>query len=438
MGLRQLRKEPRSKAVVEAVPLVELATVGGRSQGFDLEVDGEVAPHREVTLSAMVAGKITYKSEQAKSGSFVQAGTLLMEIDPQDYQLQIERQQQFVNQTNDSIEELDVEKSNALELEKLARAELELHRATVKRNQDLIQQRAVSDAILEDSRKAQIRALNALQTYSNQVSLLGAKRNRLLREKESAITSLKQAKLDLERTKIVATMNGVVMEDMVAKDDYVRPGEPLIQIEDTEKVEVRFELRFDQLRWLWNDVEVAHQALRERGTDFRLPPLDVDVVFKLGGSSYSWRARLSRYDGAGINPKTRTMPCIAIVDHPEDGHPADALTKVRRSGPPTLLRGMFVTVRIPISNNVDLIEIPKEALRPGYRVWTVKNGSLNVKQVRVASFTDSSVVLIDDDTKLTKGDQVIVSPLPLVVDGMEVRTHRPTTFTAAKSTDEAT
>ena len=34
----------------------------------------------------------------------------------------------------------------------------------------------------------------------------------------------------------------------------------------------------------------------------------------LEDASYQWEARLARYDGAGVNAATRTVPCVAIVE----------------------------------------------------------------------------------------------------------------------------
>ena len=89
--------------------------------------------------------------------------------------------------------------------------------------------------------------------------------------------------------------------------------------------------------------------------------------------------------------------------------------------PPALMNGMFVSVRIPnIRASQSLIEIPITALRPGNKVWLLEDGVLRVRTARVAQLSDDRVYLLANESGVGVGDQVIVSPLVLAVDGMHL------------------
>ena len=131
-------------------------------------------------------------------------GDLLFEIDARDYELEIRRLQEMVNQAASSIEEADVEKSNVQQLIELAKSELELQRREVARYESLKQKNAASVSRLEAIRRAELQALNSLQTLQNQILLIKARRNRLTQEKERALTDLELATLNLGRTKVTS------------------------------------------------------------------------------------------------------------------------------------------------------------------------------------------------------------------------------------------
>jgi multidrug efflux pump subunit AcrA (membrane-fusion protein) len=436
VALGNLKKPPQQKATLESAPLVETATVTSCDEGFFIEVDGEVIPYRQVTLSAQVAGRITEKSPLANAGNFVEAGTMLMKIDPSDYKLEIRQLQETVKQTGVSIEEADIEKSNIESLIVLTNRELELQISDVKRYEGLAKRNAGSGIQLDAAKRAELTTRNALQTRKNEILLVEARKNRLLRQKEQALVNLEKATLDLSRTIIKSPLDGVVMSDEVEQDDFVQPGTALVSVEDTSKVEIRFNLRMEQMRWLWGETNTDLPQ-----NNYYLPPVDVYVFVELDGHQYKWTARLSRYDGASINPITRTVPCIAIVDDPSAGqllltdHQSDFVADL--PVPPTLLRGTFVSLKIPVTSKLDLVQVPTISLRPGNKVWVAENSKLVVKDVRVAHAGTDSIVLITGPEQLRAGSRVITSPLPILVDGMEIRDENAETLTSTEAKREA-
>ena len=56
-----------------------------------LTVDGTVVPFEEANVAAEVSGRIISKSEKCEAGGFVKQGDILMKIDPEDYQLEVQR-----------------------------------------------------------------------------------------------------------------------------------------------------------------------------------------------------------------------------------------------------------------------------------------------------------------------------------------------------------
>ncbi|MCA9199350.1 MAG: HlyD family efflux transporter periplasmic adaptor subunit [Planctomycetales bacterium] len=437
IGFVALREPPPSREVGRQPPLVEVGTVKPADNQLSLEVDGEVVPSRQTTLASQVAGRIEKKSSACQAGNYVAKGTLLLQIDPSDYDLAIQRIQESVAQANVSLEEIDVEKSNLAELVQLAETDIRLQDREIKRIETLMAKNASSQADLDTVLRAEIQTRTNLQSLRNQASLLETKRSRLIREKESLLVQLEQATLDRKRTTITAPMDGVITDDIVEEDDFVQPGTALVQLEDTSKVEVRFQLKLDELQWLWAGRAEAETLSDTQHLSYRLPPAPVMVSMEVGGQTYEWDAVLARYDGAGINVATRTVPCIAEVANPRGGRLKSTSKNLSSmAAPPVLLRGTFVNLRIEFDTPVPLLSIPLQALRlreyansagsdeEAVRrncVWKVEDGKLKVVSIDIAEELGNDILLFAEGSELREGDTIITSPLSLAVDSMQVR-----------------
>ncbi len=421
-GLSALRTSPETRISKSKPPGVSTVPIVTNGTSLELEVEGEVVPSREVTLAAEVGGRIAKKSPVCRAGNFVDQDCILLQIDPRDYDLEIQRIQQQIAETEVSIEESDVEAANNAQLLELTQSDLVLQAKEMKRVESLLSQRVTSQATLDTARRAEIQARNAVQLRENQARLIRTQRGRYLRVKDRLLIELEKAMLDRNRTEIRAPMSGIITEDLVEQDDYVQKGTALVRVEDTSRVEVSFDLKLDELRWVWADNGNALTAADTMdGDSYRLPPLPVKIQFEVQRTTYEWDAVLARYEGAGLDPATRTVPCVAVVEDPRAGRLVDKQGRANLPGPPALLRGMFVTAKIEVPTVQQLVEVPVSALRPGNRIWLMRDDRLVVQDVRVAQVLEDRVLLFPDEQQLAVGNRVVVSPLALAVNGMEIQ-----------------
>ncbi|MGM0490465.1 MAG: efflux RND transporter periplasmic adaptor subunit [Planctomycetota bacterium] len=414
------KKPDKSADVAEAVPLVETARVEAHEEGLVIETDGLVVPFREINLAAEVAGRINEKSPQCEAGTYVEAGELLMEIDPRTYELDVQRLEREVDQAEANLQELKVEASNTESLIELAAEDLELQRRELERMRKLWDRKATSEASLDEAKRAEVTARNSLTSLENQLRMTGARRNRLRQAKALAEARLELAGVDLSRTQVHAPVDGVVVRAHVEEGGYVQPGTELVALEDTSAVEVTCSLQVDELGWLWE-----HAGVESRGEhpdarrDYQLPRVAVTVIYDVRGRRYAWDGVLDRYDGLGLNEKTRTVPCRIVVSEPRKTR---ALAEdSRRRGPRALVRGMYVTVQLHLGSRTPLLKVPERAVRPGNQAWRVRDGRLHIVDLDVAQATDELVLVRADSGDWVAGDRVVITPLSAVHDGMSVR-----------------
>jgi len=420
--LKNLRGEPESSGPDKLAALVKTVQIRSHEDGLIFETDGQVVPYREVSLAAEVAGRVQKKWPDCETGRFVLKGSPLIQIDPRDYELEVQRITELARQADLNLDELVVERSNTEQLIELAEEELELRRKELRREQTLVEKKAGSEKELDAVRRAELVTRNALRKLLKERSLLDVQESRLESEKKRLEAELEKADLNVRRTKIVAPMDGMVMKDAVEEDGYVTPGTMLAMLEDVSKVEVRFNLQIDELQWFWRHANVTRPTAEvESGRSYRLPNLPLTVSYQVEGQTFDWQGILSRYDGAGINAATRTVPCIAQVDDPRQAQLVGETRPVQRAAPPALMRGMFVRVRMHVPLKESLLSMPEAAIRPGNKLWVVRDGKLRIQPASVVQVFDGQALLMPGGGNLAVGTEVVVSPLPFVVDGMDVR-----------------
>jgi multidrug efflux pump subunit AcrA (membrane-fusion protein) len=369
-----------------AVDVVSIRSLAATGEKLHLAADGTVVPFREVRLATEVDGKIIEKSPLCEAGKYVKAGHVLMKIDPTDYELTVKRLQRQRQQEYEGLGEVDQEMVNVKRSMELARADIELQQREVKRRESLPNQFA-SQGELDQARRAVLNAEQQLVLLQNQFELAKKKRARLESAEQLAALQLEAAETNLARTEIIAPIDGVIVTENAELNTYVGRGSPVVTMEDTSKVEVAAKLRAEQLYWVLNQKKsagnelatAAESARSAGGRGYRLPPTPVTVRYTVSGREglvFQWSGRLSGYDGIGIDEQTRTVPVRIVVDDPRafqiirDGKTVKSTEELGDvAGPTTLVRGMFVNLRLELDPAVELMVLPSEALKPGNRIW---------------------------------------------------------------------
>jgi len=431
-ALMNLKPEPGETPKKDNLSSVKAEKVILHGEGVQLQVDGVVVPYREIPVPSEVSGRIVMKNEACRAGHFVTKGTVLAKIERRDFQLEVDRIQQELEQAKASLLELAVDIEGKKILVELNKREVALADGEWQRQKKLGRD-VVSKSTLEKLERTKLTAELAEARTKNTLALSVKSKNRLERAQILAQKRLERAELDLARTEIRAPIDGVIVKDDVEADSFVQRGAALYMLEDTSRVEVRCNLQMDDLFWVWQS---TGGKKRNAKGDYQLPVLDdVDVVYRFASrdsQNYTWKGRLDRFDGIGLDDQTRTAPCRVVVAKPRDvrvnGQPS-------KSGPPALVRGMFVSVKIRVKpKNVALLRVPEKALRPGKVVWKVDaKNELSIHPVRFIqiwtakskrSNGSSEILILSENGQVGAGDQLVTTPLSFVKTGMSVKVSK--------------
>ena len=421
LWLSALNKPPARIAVPSQPPLVETRLTEAHADSFPIRVNGVVVPYREIRISAEVDGRIVMKAQGLRSGRIVSADTPLMTIDPEPYELELEKLTLEDKQASIERQQISIESKQIATLISLVEKRLELATREFTRSQKLQATNASSQAERDLAERTVLEVQDALELLQNRRELVPLREAELQAKSDLIGSRRKGAVLDLSRTEVVAPLAAIVTDDLQEDGSFVERGDHLFTLQDPSRFEVDCRLRSEDLYWLQDSaglksdsnavgtLPVKAAALKAA---FELPEVDATVTFKTSGESFNWKGRLARSDGSGFDATTRTLACRVVVEQPVRS--ADA-------GPPALIAGMFVEVVINVTPRTKLLAIPRDALQPDGQVWVIDDGKLIVHRVRPARVTESVVLLRSDRTDIESGSRVVVSTLPIAFDGMDVR-----------------
>ena len=418
----------RSDGEADAALPVRTAVVTEASGQLELDLDGVVVPLKEVSLAAEVSGRVRLKTDACESGSFVTKDTLLLEIDPRDYELEVERLLREVAQAGIYIEEVEEELLQNDESIALLQRQVEISQREVRRLEALKANRVVTESELDRALRDELTAINALTQLKGQQRVLEKRKNRLAEGRLLAETQLERVRIDLSRTQITAPFDGVIVSDPVEQDSYVSKGTPLVTIEDTSAAEIRTNLRMDEVARVWGSGSSMATGQRQPaggGGAYDLPDMPATVVFELGDRQYQWQGTLSRQEGGGLDSRTRTLPCRVLVPDPAGVTALDrygaALAQLPPGSPTSLMRGMFVQVEVLVEAARKLVAVPVDAVRPSGDIWLMRNEELVILRPTRVHANDQVVLYAAEDSGILPGDKVVVSQLANPYDGMAIR-----------------
>jgi multidrug resistance efflux pump len=225
--LVRLKPEAERQLPVDTGRLVEVMPVKAQQVSLYVEAYGTVRPRESLRLVAEVRGQIVDIDPSFEEGSFIRRGTTLIRIDPRNYQLAVNRRKIQIKQVEAEIKRLQQEVVNFEARIKIAESDVTLAKNEYSRLKQLIDRKVIAQSQLDKTEQAYLASLARLQTLENQLALTDPQYEQLIAQRDMNRVLLQEAKLDLERTGIMAPFDGWALEKAVEKRQHVNAGQYL-------------------------------------------------------------------------------------------------------------------------------------------------------------------------------------------------------------------
>ncbi len=222
----------------------------------------------------------------------------------------------------------------------------------------------------------------------------------------AAEASLKQAHLNLERTRPVAPFNAIITTrnaNIGAWMPAFSTGTPLAKLVGTDSFWINASISVDKLRWI------------------KIPGINsntgspVKITYETGWGKGVFRSGIIKRLQAEIEPEGRMAKVIIEIDDPLSQKPAN------KQAPPLML-GTYVRVEIAGNSLNDVIELPETIVHDGHQIWLqTDKQTLDIQEI-TPLWTEQGTIYINK-AALPDNAQVITSDLPAPVQGMSIRTQ---------------
>ncbi len=396
------RTPPAERTTVVRTIEAPSVTVIPRALGY-----GSVAPGRVWRAVAEIGGKVVETHPQLKKGAILEAGTVLLRIDPTDYRLAVSEAKANVRAVRGQLAELAAkEKNTRLSLE-IDQRSLELSRNDLQRKRQLLARKNASQAAVDQEERNVLARRQAVQSLANTLNLIPAEREVLRAQLALHQAQLKSAERDLERTTITAPFDCRIAEVNVEEAQFAAPGKVLVVADGIDTAEIDAQVPIGRLiNLVPADTEVPDRIAAAMSDLPSLLAFSAVVRLRGGEVEAQWPARFVRISDA-VDPETRTIGVIVAVDEPY----GKVLPGVR----PPLAKNMFVEVELSGKPRPAQVVAPRAALHDGRLYLLGAGGRLEIREVEVA-FSQSNFAVIGKG--LAAGERVVVSDLVPAISGM--------------------
>lgn len=359
------RTEPTAKrttATKETAMLVEVERVEKGDYKPNFVATGTVQAAKDILLSPRVSGQIISRSPDFVPGGFVRKGQTLLQIDPADFQNELQLRKSELDQ---AMADLQLEKGR----QDVARKDLQLMNERLR---------------VEDS---------SLVLRKPQLESIQARIN-------AAQAGVDQAELNLQRSSVRAPFNAQILSRNANVGSLVSPDDVLGRLVGGDEYWVMVNLPLSKSAWLQFPL-----ANNERGSPVRIRNRTAwpDSIYRTG--------YLYKRIGA-LEDETRMLRVLVSVPDP---------LAYRTDSPdvPPLIVGSFVETYIQAKEIKKVARINRDYLRKDETAWVMEDGKLQIRDLKIV-LKDSKYAYVKEG--LEEGDQLVTTNLSTVVQGSRLRT----------------
>ncbi|OUR77530.1 hypothetical protein A9Q77_03385 [Marinomonas sp. 42_23_T18] len=395
----------RQKGPLVVIEQAKLARLDPIVSGF-----GRAKPVTSWNAISEVSGRVIYQHPDLKNGAFIPKGTLVLKIDPVDYELvliqsQADLQTQKMEVKRVALNEQQYKRSLQIETSRLALTKKELARI------ETLQKKGVSSrSSLEDQRNTVLSQEKIVWDLQMQLDNIPTDRAVSEANVKVAEASLADAQRDLARTEFKLPFNARIGDVNTELQQVVNQQESLLSAHDMTVMEVTANMpvaRFlGLIRATTQHTSETQKMAFNDVSDFNFNSV---ITARLGKRSTQWQARVTNISD-GIDPSSNTIGVtVEVTNNMEHFDPINS---------PLMVKDMYVQVDVSAPAKEQVI-VPLQAIH-GNQIYLVNDNNELVIQTIDVTYTEGNLAVVSKG--VNAGDRVVVTDLIAPVVGMPIRT----------------
>ena len=387
----RMAQEPRSFPQRERVFAVNVVAAEFETVTPVLTAFGQIESVRTLELRAAAGGRVIEIAPEFVEGGTVDAGQVLVRIDPTDAESVLQRVQSDI--LDAEAEQREAERAIVLAQDELAAAQeqADLRERAFQRQRDLQERGVGTAAAVEVAELAAAQSRQSVLSRRQAVAQAEARIDQATTRLSRATIAEAEAQRRLDDTIVTADFSGTLSDVSVVQGRLVSSNEQLARLIDGDALEVAFRVSTQQFARL----------LDEAGN---LSPSDVTVVLDVFGTNLTAKGTLNRA-GAAVGDGQTGRLLFATLDSAPGFRPGD-----------------FVTVQIDEPPLDQVARLPASALNAANEVLVLADEDrLEVIPVNLLRRQGDDVLV---RARGLQGRDVVAERTPLLGAGIKVRPLR--------------
>ncbi|MEL6465622.1 MAG: HlyD family efflux transporter periplasmic adaptor subunit [Pseudomonadota bacterium] len=317
----RLAAETSAPPARERVFAVGVVRAEARTETPVLEAFGEIKSRRTLELRAAVAGRVIELAEGFEDGGEVQAGQVLLRIDPANAEAALARTQADLMDAQAEVRDADRALMLARDEEQAAQDQVDLRQRAFQRQQDLAGRGVGTAAAMEEAELAAASARQSVLSRRQAVTTAEARIDQAQTRLARARIALDEAQRTLDDTTVTAPFDGTLNETDIVAGRLMSNNEKLAVLIDPNALEVAFRVSTAQYARLLDDQGDVISApvtatLDVVGIDLSATGM-VTRVSAGGGDMQTGRLVFARLDSA-VGFKPGDFVTVAVSEPPLD------------------------------------------------------------------------------------------------------------------------
>jgi len=366
---------------------------------------GRVAPKNSWQAIAEVSGKVVYRHPSLESGRALSAGTLVLKIDPLEYQLQESQAAANVAIADAQLTRIEQQQKNYAASIAIEQQKLLIEQQEYQRKLELKKKNLISNSEVEAQKQSLLVQKKLVEDLNSSLKLLPDDKKVAQAQLNINQAQLLDAQRQLANTEVRLPFDARIAEVNIEQAQAVTIGSSMFEAQQVGTVEVKAELSLQDARTL-------QQSIRQNNVhavDIEKLGLTATIELQVANQHYQWPAKVTRI-ADNIDPNQATLGFYLEVEQSQSA----------TNNKPLLTKGMFVSARIHGLASQQFM-IPEKALH-GETIYLLdKDNKLDIRQIQV-DFRNSQGVAISGE--LDAQQQLILNDIIPAIAGMSLKTNQ--------------
>ncbi|MBO6827392.1 MAG: efflux RND transporter periplasmic adaptor subunit [Sneathiella sp.] len=355
----------------------------------EIRVYGTLAAARDVELRSLVAGEVLSVGPNFRDGGRLEAGDLLIEIDPFSYEAALSEKKSSLREAEAKLRELRATLASDKVLLERDQEILKLEERNLARSETLKKKGNISDKSLDTARTSLSRQRQQVAQRQAQLDIMGAKIGQQQASIDRLNVAVEVAERDLKHTRLTAPFAGYVSEISAELGKRLDARDKVARFLEADNLEARFHLSNRQYGVLLQSNEgVAGRPIK--------------VVWSAGTKKMIFNGVIDRV-GSAIDAATGGIEVFATLQN--------------EGGTANVRAGAFVEVLLEGEKYPDALSVPDFAVFDDQSVFVVEDGKL-VKRAIEVLFDNGAEKIIRGDLKA--GEKIVTTRFAEIGPGIQV------------------